>query len=97
MAGVPVDPWSAGLMAAGGIAKSAMQPGGPSSAGGNQQNNDYDGSAWSVSVGTGSGSTSASATNAKTDSPVSSAAAGLFKNPLLLIGLAAALYFVLRK
>lgn len=82
-------------MAAGGIAQAAMQTA-PSSAGGNQYN-DYNGSAWSVSVGLGSGSTSAAATNAKTDSPVSSAAAGLFSNPLLLIGLAAALYFVLRK
>jgi hypothetical protein len=97
MPGVPTDPYSAGIMAAGSIASAAMQPGGPSSAGGNQYNNQADFSAWSVAIGTGQGAVSGAATNARTDSPTSAGIGKLLGNPLVLVGAALVLYLVLRK
>lgn len=84
-------------MAAGGIAQAAMQPGGPSSAGGNQYNNQADFSAWNLSIGAAGGTASGAATNAKTDSPMASSVSKLLGNPLLLVGAAVVLYLVLRK
>lgn len=99
-AGTPIDPWSAGFMALGGIAQAAMQPGGPSSASGNSFAPSFDSSAWSVSIGSSGAN---GATNAKTEAPgiTSGAGAGnllggLLSNPLILIALVAAVV-LLRK
>lgn len=92
---VPVDPWSAGIMALGSVATKAVTPGSA------QQTASYssvfDTSGWSVNLGSGSASTTA---NKQTLPPVAAAAVGavnaagsMLQNPfvLLLLGVAVVL------
>ncbi len=83
-----VDPWSAGIMAAGSIASGALRDSTPQS-----QNNSfasgYDNSGFVVNIGSGS----ASASIDKSASPL----AGLLKNPVLLIALALGAYLVMKR
>ncbi|WP_373986991.1 hypothetical protein [Duganella sp. BuS-21] len=94
---VPTDPWSAGFMALGSLAKAGSTPAGPSSA---VQNSTavFDNSGWSVNIGGGS------ATSSKTELPsatqVAGAAAahvgGLLSNPLFIIGVGIGLFLFLK-
>lgn len=80
-------------MAVGGIAQAAMAPAGPSGANGNNQTTSYDGSGWSVNVGSGS----ASATGSTSTPALAANVNSLLKNPVVLVGLAVAAYFFLRR
>jgi hypothetical protein len=91
---MPVDPWSAGFMALGSIANS------PAAAPGNATQNigpfssSLDGSAWNVAIGDGSPNQTATATKLPSAAAVAN---GIFGNPMLLILIGAALYFVVKK
>lgn len=94
MAGpVPVDPWSAGFMAVGSVAGAALQKpamNAQQTAGGAV----FDNSGWNVNIGPGASMT------ASTDrATVPAAVAGLSNllgNPVILAGLAVALYLILK-
>jgi hypothetical protein len=95
MAGVPTDPWSAGLMALGSVAKVAAQPAGPSSV---IAPTTFDNSGFVVNLGGGT------ATSTKTALPsaaqaVQAAAAGvggLLSNPVLIIAVGLGLFLYLK-
>lgn len=93
----PVDPWSVGLMALGGVAQQAMRPNMAQSGGNNAIT--YDNSGFVVSVGS-SGATS----SAKSGIPsvadalgaTSGAIGGILSNPLLLILIGVGVYFYMK-
>jgi hypothetical protein len=87
----PVDPWSAGIMAAGSIATKALDKG--SSQAQSSQTTTADFSAWTLSIGS-SGATSAAVE--KVTAPGAGATAGLLSNPIILAGLAIAVVLYLK-
>jgi hypothetical protein len=95
MAGVPVDPWSAGFMALGSVAQAASQPAGPSSAYGT---NTFDNSGFVVNVGGGTASSTKTALPTATQTMQAAAAgvASTLSNPVFVIGAALALYLYLK-
>lgn len=94
MAGVPVpaDPWSSAFMAAGNVASAALQKpamNAQQTAGGGM----FDNSGWNVNIGGGR----QSATNERTQAaPVAAGLAQLLGNPVILAGLAVALYLIVK-
>lgn len=94
MAAAPVDPWSAGLMALGGIAGGA--PPSQTATSGNTVN--YDNSGWSVNVGPGTANSTK--TSLPTASQAVSAAAGAtvsaLSNPIVIIAVGVALFLYLK-
>jgi hypothetical protein len=94
MAGVPTDPWSAGLMAAGSMASAALQK--PAM---NAQQTigpvAFDNSGWNVNLGLGSGPTTMATTTDRSTSALG--ASKVLNNPTMLLLLAVGLYFVMSR
>lgn len=91
MAAIPADPWSAGLMAAGGIAQAAMQKPAMTTAA-TFGASTFDNSGWNINIAGEGASVTSSASNDRTALP---SASSLLKNPLVLIVLAVAAYYYL--
>lgn len=90
MPAVPADPWSAGLMAAGSVAKAALDDQTNQSLS-NPFAANFDNSGWNVNVGAGA--------SQSTQTDRSSSALGLgslLSNPVVLLGLCAVAYYVLK-
>jgi hypothetical protein len=96
MAGVPVDPWSAGFMALGSIASAPP----PSMTGHLSSPNTFDNSGFAVNVGGGT----AQATSTKTALPsaaqaaqaVAAGAGSLLSNPAFIVVIGLGLYLYLK-
>jgi hypothetical protein len=78
-------------MAAGSVATKALDKGVTSSAA--QYSSAFDSSGWNVNIGGGS----PVQTSENTKAPAVAAAAGLLKNPLVLILIGAAIYLAMKK
>lgn len=91
MAAIPADPWSAGLMAAGGIAQAAMQKPAMTTAA-TFGASTFDNSGFAVNIA-GKGATATQ--NAASTKSNGLDLAGLLRNPVVLVGLAVAVYLYL--
>lgn len=87
---VAADPWTTGIMAGASVATKALEK--PSMTSGQNTSSVFDSSGWAVNVGTGA--------SQSTQSDRSSAILGtsqLLRNPLVLVALCLAVYYVTRK
>lgn len=91
MAGVPTDPYSAGLMALGSIANSPP----PSSTATSNTGITFDNSGWAVNIGSGAANSQKTQLPTATQAAVQGAAS-LLSSPLLLIAVGAALFLFLK-
>jgi hypothetical protein len=92
MAGVPVDPWSAGIMAFGSVASKAVTPGVATQT--SNYSSAFDTSGWSVNLGSGSATTSA---NKQTLPAAAAVGASVLQSPAVLLLGVVALVLYLKK
>lgn len=93
MAGVPADPWSAGLMALGSVAGKAVEDKAMNSQ--NSAGASFDNSGWTLNVSTGKGATQSAQADRSQGAALDLGA--MLKNPLVLIALAFVAYAVIAR